>query len=43
MYGMSFGNAFPGLHCSCFQMIFVSGGFCLQSPLQQVECMLDWI
>lgn len=34
---------FLGFYCSLFQLLFVLGFFCLQSPLQEVECILNWV
>ena len=32
-----------GFYCSVFQLLFISGGFPLRSPLQEVKFMLSWV
>lgn len=38
-----FCNAFPGLYHGLFQLLFALGDFTLLSPLQELNCMLNWV
>ena len=41
MLGFLLCDALLGLYCSCLQVLYVRGSFCLEFCLQHVKCMLD--